>query len=344
MKRVVLALALFIAAAAHGAVREITIHVKALEGNLLGEPADQKIAVYLPPSYETSDHRYPVVYLLHGIADTYDVWTKNWKIPQLLDRLIASGKIHEMIVVMPNGRTRLLGSFYANSPVAGRWEDYITSELVASIDRTFRTIARPESRGLTGHSMGGFGAIRLAMHHGDLYRAVYAMSPCCLDFVEDIGWGNPAWARVNEFKSLDDAAKALEHGEFYPTAIIAFAQVITPNPSKPLLADLPIVTSHGELLPSDPTYTKWQDFFPIAEVAHDRENLRKLKAFAFDYGTSDQFAHIPVASRRLADRLSELRIPFTLSVYDGDHRNRVVERLETIVFPFFSENLSPTQP
>lgn len=341
MKR--LAAALFLAAVAlhlDAAVREITIHAKSLEGNLLGEPADQKVAVYLPPSYEKSAKRYPVVYLLHGIADTYEVWTKNWKIPALLDELMKSGKVREMIVVMPNGRTRVLGSFYANSPVAGRWEDYISTELVSSIDRTFRTIAKPESRGITGHSMGGFGTIRLSMHHSDVYRAAYAMSPCCLDFAEDIGWGNPAWSRVLDFKSLDDADKALQQGEFYPMAIIGFAQVITPDPAKPLLADLPIKRSHGELLPQDPTYTTWQDFFPVAEAAKSRESLRKLKAFAFDFGTSDQFAHIPVATRRFANRLAELRIPFTLSVYDGDHREHVVERLRTIVFPFFDANLA----
>src|SRR5205823_1490823 len=120
MKRALFAFALFIAADATAAVREITIHVKALEGNLLGEPADQKVAVYLPPSYDASTHRYPVLYLLHGIGDTYDVWTEVWKIPQLLDRLIAAGSLRGMIVVMPSGRTRLLGSFYANSPVGGK--------------------------------------------------------------------------------------------------------------------------------------------------------------------------------------------------------------------------------
>jgi len=340
MKRLLFVLALLSFAIPSGAaVREVTIHAKSLEGNLLGEPADQKIAVYLPPSYDTSTKRYPVVYLLHGIADTYAVWTDTWKIPAMLDTLMKSGAAREMIVVMPNGITKALGSFYANSPVAGRWEDYISAELVSYVDKNFRTLARPESRGVVGHSMGGFGAIRMGMHHPDVYQAVYAMSPCCLDFAEDIGWGNPAWARVLAFKSLDDANKALQQGEFYPMAIIAFSQVITPNPSKPLLADFPIRSSHGELLPSDPTYTIWRDFFPVAEAESRRENLRKLKAFALDYGTSDQFAHIPVATRRLADRLQELRVPFTLSVYDGDHREHVVERLRGIVFPFFSANL-----
>jgi enterochelin esterase-like enzyme len=122
MKRALFAFALFIAADATTAVREITIHVNALEVNLLGEPADQKVAVYLPPSYDTSTHRYPVLYLLHGIGDPYDVCTEVWKIPQLLDGLIAARSLREMIVVMPNGRTRLLDSFYANrqSAVGGK--------------------------------------------------------------------------------------------------------------------------------------------------------------------------------------------------------------------------------
>lgn len=339
MRRFALFLLLLIALPSSAAVRELTVHAGSLEGNLLSEPADQKIAVYLPPSYETSTKRYPVIYLLHGIADTYDVWTTSWKIPALLDQLVAANGMRETIVVMPNGRTKTLGSFYANSPVSGRWEDFIAVDLVAYVDKNFRTLAKPGSRGIVGHSMGGFGAIRMAMRHPDVYRVAYALSPCCLEPVEDINWGNPAWGRVLDFKSMDDAFKALDAGEFYPMAIIAMSQVILPNPSKPLLADFPIRRARGELLPDDATYNTWRDWFPVAEVRNRRENLLKLKALAIDYGIRDQFSHIPVGTRHFAAELAELRVPFTLSVYDGDHREHVVERLRTIVFPFFSANL-----
>src|SRR5262249_43641046 len=105
-------------------------------------------------------------------------------------------------------------------------------------------------------------------------------------------------------------------------------------------ADFPIRRSHGELLPSDPAYNAWHDWFPVSEVMTRRDDLLKLKALAIDYGVRDQFAHIPISTRHFANELAELRVPFTLSVYDGDHREHVVERLRTIVFPFFSANLA----
>ena len=131
--------------APHGTVRIVPIHSEALAGNRMGDPADQKYAVYLPPSYAAGSKHYPVVYLLHGIGDTFEVWTQGWKIPALLDRLIAEKKIGEMIVVMPNGRNRLLGSYYLNSPATGRWSDYIADESSA---RSTRSSGRsPRARG-----------------------------------------------------------------------------------------------------------------------------------------------------------------------------------------------------
>ena len=202
MRRLLFAAALLLAVHVNAAdVRVMKIDSQALAGNQTGDPAEQQFAVYVPPGYETSKARYPVVYLLHGIADSYEVWTDAWKIPEQLDRLIAAKKVEPMIVVMPNARNRFLGSYYINSSVTGRWSDYIADDLVKLVDSAFRTIAKPESRGVAGHSMGGYGAIRFGMERPDVFRAVYAISPCCLDTVEDIGWGNIAsWNTFLTFK------------------------------------------------------------------------------------------------------------------------------------------------
>jgi len=77
-----------------------------------------------------------------------------------------------MIVVMPNGNNALGGSFYTNSATTGNWDDFIANELVAYIDKKYRTLPRPESRGLAGHSMGGYGTFAVGMRHaGDVYGA-----------------------------------------------------------------------------------------------------------------------------------------------------------------------------
>lgn len=337
MKRFALVL-LFVATALHAQnVRILTIHAASLENNAFGDPADQKLAVYLPPGYDVGDKRYPVVFLLHGIADSYDTWTDDFKVPQLLDRLIAAKTIEPMIVVMPNARNRFLGSYYLNSPITGRWEDYVADELVALVDRTFRTIAKPGARGVAGHSMGGFGAINFGMKRPDVFSAVYALSPCCLDAVEDIGYGNgDAWRGFLAFHSYADADAALEKGHFYPVALLALLSAFSPNAAAPLHVDVPIQEKRRELIPLEPQYTAFRDRFPIREVPRYRDNLRKLRALHIDYGFGDQFAHIPVATPAFSRVLTENGVPHSLDVYDGDHRQRVLYRLETVVFPMFS--------
>jgi len=345
MKRALLVLvALLLPLHAHAAdVRVMKIDSRALAGNLAGDPATQTFAVYLPPGYDSSTARYPVVYLLHGIADTNDTWIKDWKIPELLDRLITSKKIEPLIVVMPNARNRFLGSFYVNSPVTGRWSDFIADEIVKLVDGTYRTIAKPESRGVAGHSMGGYGAIRFGMERPDVFRAVYALSPCCLDTVEDIGWGNfTSWMTFLTFKSYADAEAELQKGNFYPMAIVGLLSSHLPNVDAPMHVDVPIRREGPELLPNNEAYNKLRDQLPVHSAPRYQDNLRKLRALYMDFGYSDQFAHIPVATPAFSRVLSELRVPHVLEAYDGDHRQHVVERLERIVFPMFSSVLSRT--
>lgn len=322
-------------------VRVLSIDSRSLAGNRFGDPTTQTFAVYVPPGYETSNARYPVVYLLHGIGDSFEVWTRAWKIPEMLDRLIAEKKIAPMIVVMPNSRNRFLGTYYEDSPVSGGWGDLVAVEIVSMVDREFRTIAKRESRGVTGHSMGGYGAIRFGMERPDLFSAVYAMSPCCLDTVEDISFGNAqAWRTFLGFKTYEDADATLQKGDFYPAAILALLAAITPDANAPLGVQVPVRMTRHELTPIEPAFTNFRNQLPVRQVAQFRDNLRKLRALHIDYGFGDQFAHIPVATAALSRELLEHGVPHVLAAYEGDHRQQVVERMEKIVFPMFSEMLA----
>ena len=156
-------------------MQEITVHGRSLEGNLDNNPADRQVSVYLPPSYSRDlKRRYPVVYFLHGFSDTNAKWfgaEPKWvNLRNLLDRTIANGTVKEMIAVVPNAYTRFQGSFYSNSIVTGNWEDFITNDLVRYIDAHYRTLSSTESRGLAGHSMGGYGTIRIGMKHPEGFR------------------------------------------------------------------------------------------------------------------------------------------------------------------------------
>ena len=156
-------------AAVEGELVYQSVYSDALKHNLLGDPAYRSVIVYLPPGYHESDARYPAVYLLHGYDDTNTIWRdgffQGFSVQTVMDRLIREGRIQEMIMVMPDGRNAYGGSYYINSSVAGNWADFITKDLVDFVDETYRTLARSESRGIAGHSMGGYGAIYLAARH-----------------------------------------------------------------------------------------------------------------------------------------------------------------------------------
>ena len=165
-----------------GTVERIIVHGKALEGNLEGDSPDREVTVYLPPSYAGDQtRRYPVVYLLHGYGGRDDTFTARLaNLPESADRLAAAQGFSEPIVVIPNAFTLHKGSMYSNSVTTGDWESFIAQDLVAYVDSHYRTLAKRMSRGLAGHSMGGYGALRIGMKRPDVFSSLYIMSACCL--------------------------------------------------------------------------------------------------------------------------------------------------------------------
>jgi len=161
-------------------VEHIKIHGAALEGNLEGDAVDRDVLVFLPPSYaREKSRRYPVVYALHGYSIGAEQWSKEIHVPQTIEGAFAHGA-HEMIVVLPDSKTAHNGSMYSSSVTTGNFEIFIAHDVVQYIDAHYRTIPERTSRGLVGHSMGGYGATRISMKHPDVFGSVYAMSPCCL--------------------------------------------------------------------------------------------------------------------------------------------------------------------
>ncbi len=151
-----------VAAAKPVTVEHIKIHGTALEGNLEGDAVDRDVIVFLPPSYDKEKHhRYPVVYALHGYSIGAEQWTHEIHVPQTIEGAFAQGA-KEMIVVLPDSKTVHNGSMYSSSVTTGDFEKFISHDVVAYIDAHYRTIPDRMSRGLVGHSMGGYGASRIA--------------------------------------------------------------------------------------------------------------------------------------------------------------------------------------
>jgi enterochelin esterase-like enzyme len=163
-----------------GTLERHTVHGRALDGNLEGDSPDRPVVVYLPPSYATdTTRRYPVLYFLHGYTATAEAYVKSLAVPDSIDRAIAAGA-RDMIIVIPDAFTKYSGSMFSNSPTIGDWETFIARDLTEFIDTRYRTIAARDGRGLAGHSMGGYGTMRIGMKQPGAFAAMYAMSSCCL--------------------------------------------------------------------------------------------------------------------------------------------------------------------
>jgi S-formylglutathione hydrolase FrmB len=212
-----------------GTIEKIKVHGTSLEGNLEGDPADRDVFVYLPPSYASpAGRRYPVVYFLHGYGATAEAYWKLMVVPDASNKVMNAGTVHEMIVVLPDAHTIDDGSMYSNSPTTGDWEGYITRDLVAYIDSHYRTIANRESRGLAGHSMGGYGTLRLAMKYPDVFSSIYAMSSCCL--MNNPGAGRGGAPAGN---GRGEGAGRGGRGGGFANALNAQAAAWAPNPMNP---------------------------------------------------------------------------------------------------------------
>jgi enterochelin esterase-like enzyme len=135
-----------------GTKERIKVHSQALEGNLIQDPAEREVTVYLPPSYQTQPNkRFPVLYMLHGFTDNdskWFGWEKHWiNLHELLDEALAKRQSEEMIVVMPNAYNRFKGSMYSSSATIGDWETFMSKELVEYIDSHYRTIPEANPAG-----------------------------------------------------------------------------------------------------------------------------------------------------------------------------------------------------
>lgn len=130
-------------------------------------------SIYLPADYETSNRRYPVLYLLHGYTDDETGWTQFGEAHLIADRVINNGDSAPMIIVMPDAGV----SWYVNSyDGKTNYEDFFIKELISHIDATYRTRATKQYRAISGLSMGGYGTLIMATKHSGLFSAAAPLS------------------------------------------------------------------------------------------------------------------------------------------------------------------------
>lgn len=310
-------------------IERIKVHSPSIEGNLEGESPDRDVLVVLPPSYASSPaKRYPVIYAMHGYSIGAEQWIHEIHVPQTVEGAFAKGA-REMIIVLPDSKTAYGGSMYSSSVTTGDFENFIARDLVAYIDAHYRTIPDRLSRGLAGHSMGGYGVARIGMKHPDVFGALYLMSPGLTIRPAEPGDAQ-AQATLKALRSPADAANL----PFPLKAQLAVAAAWSPNPTNPpLYLDLP--SKDGT--PQPDVLAKWDANAPLSFVDQYIGALRRYRAIAMDVGDQDT---LRAPTEKFHDILDSYRIANTFEVYSGTHTSNVAFRFQDFVIPFFSRNLA----
>lgn len=172
MKRLILCLtAVLLGAASWAQPGGKVIESRSLKSGILGK--DVNYSVYLPADYDTSDRKYPVLYLLHGSGGDETNWVQPGEVKRIADGLIESGEATPIIIVMPDGQE----SWYLNDYSGrNRYEDMFVEELIPHVEAQYRARPGKSYRAIAGLSMGGYGSLLYALHHPDLFAASAALS------------------------------------------------------------------------------------------------------------------------------------------------------------------------
>ena len=321
-----------------------------LTENLIGEDGSKVMIVYLPPSYEFTEKRYPVIYVLHGFGGDSNSLTRKMK--SAMDRMILSEEIQEVIAVFVDGSNRFGGSQYLSSPTIGDYETYIRRDLVNFIDKQYRTIPHRDSRGITGFSMGAYGSMHLSLKYPEVFGVAVAQAgtykfddDLIKSFTEKGGVvltlleplkqksGDEFWNALEDLANSD----ALQKVSLPFRSGLAYLAGVASNPDNPpCYLDLPYRLRTG-VPPWERDEAVWERILEN-DVIHEldrylnrlRQNPQqpvRLNGIKLVHGLEDEKALFRQAES-LDQRLTELGIDHEFVAHDGGHTFIAEESLE----------------
>jgi S-formylglutathione hydrolase FrmB len=305
-----------------------TVDSTLLRGNPLGDPHERPLWVYVPPGYDDSAERYPVVYVIQGYTGHLSMWANRTPFRQpfveTADAVFAAGA-PGCVVVYADAWTAYGGSQFVDSPGTGRYHSYLCDEIVPWVDEHYRTIADRESRAIAGKSSGGFGAMITPMLRPDLFGALATHAGDSLyelSYVPDFGQAVRAlrgydqdiqawWADFHTrpaFTKPEDATLLQALGV---SACFSAREDGTP--------ELPFDPATGVLRPE--VWQRWLDLDPVRMVPRHAEAIRSLRAVWIDAGKSDEY-YLDVGAQAFRGELAKAGLPderVYFELFDAGH-------------------------
>lgn len=317
---------------ANGKVLTVKVQSQAIANNILGDSEFRKVSVYLPPGYdENGEKNYPVIYMLPDVNGTNEDWmriSENQLLNEVLDKSIQSGTIKPMILVFPDTKNKFGGSWYTNSSVSGNWEDFVVTDLVNYIDQNFRTLPFAMSRGIAGKGMGGYGALKIAAKHTDVFSAVYSLN-ALIDFGTLI---TQPFIWDDHFKNAAKATRYPTNDDF-ANKLLGMAVAFAPDKNKTeILGNLP-KTETGEIVQA--VFEKWMENDLLKMIPQYSGKMKLLKAIIVECSAAD--AKI-MLNANYSEALKNNGIEHTFNHF-GDDKN-LLTRATGAMLPMFSKNLS----
>jgi S-formylglutathione hydrolase FrmB len=331
-----------------GRLDEHVVESEVLKGNVLGDPHERPLWVYLPPGYDDDpDRRYPSIYAIQGLTGQLDMWRNRFpfrrNFPELVDQLFAAEGSPQALVVFVDAWTSLGGSQFIDSPGTGRYLTYICDELVPFVDERYNTLEGAGHRGISGKSSGGYGAMvdpmlrpdifgGLATHAGDsLFEMCYLP-----DFRKSVralrdeyeGSFERFW---EDFHSRPPLSKESDY-----TLLNDWCMAACYSADEDGTVQIPYDPVTGELRPE--VWERWLAWDPVRMVPKHADALRSLRAIYIDCGKRDQFFLDlgAEAFRRALETIGVTDVFFEL--FDGTHSG--IEYRYPLALKYLAERLA----
>lgn len=307
-----------------GTVQTLVLTSQAIANNMLGDPVDRRIDVYIPHGHNGAG--LPLLVDLVGYTaggPKHTAWLNfGENVPERADRLIAEGQMPPCVIAFPDCFTRLGGNQYVNSSAMGNWADFIISECVPELERRIGC-GGAGKRGVFGKSSGGYGAMVHALLYPDFWSAAASHSGdmgfelmFAADFAHTLRRLDKHDGSITAFIDAFEASKKVSGDDLHALMILAMAASYDPDPQAPFGIRLPVTPDTCERIPE--RWANWLKWDPI-EMLNDRaDGLQRLKAIYIDCGTVDQY-NLLYGARRMSRALTELSIDHIYEEFPDNH-------------------------